>query len=169
MLEPVPRPSKQQKRHRSPSYLRRLERRKAARLAAETSSCRDDAVKASQTQNAEKYEEVLKEVAYEVNIETEEVRSYKCDPCDFSSKNESGLRIHVLRKHRTIEQLDGNVDYDSDETDDGADADEHLQEDCEQSECCRALKCCGGDYCMEQNCIICLHWIVKKSRFAKNN
>ena len=42
---PVKRP-----KHRSPSYLKRQERRKAAQLAAENSSCESDAEKASEAQ-----------------------------------------------------------------------------------------------------------------------
>ena len=36
--------------------------------------------------------------------------------CDFVNKMESGLRIHMYKKHAVIEQLDGNVEFDESDT-----------------------------------------------------
>ena len=33
-----------------------------------------------------------------------------CELCDFVSNRESGYKIHMSRKHATIEQLDGNIE-----------------------------------------------------------
>merc|ERR1712126_199351 len=114
---PIKRP-----KHRSPSYLKRQERRKAARMAAENTSGECDAVKASEAQitaevsdavkasEAQKTEEVREnsEVSNNGSNKTGEV--YNCELCDFISNKKSGLNIHMSRKHTVIEQLDGNVD-----------------------------------------------------------
>ena len=36
--------------------------------------------------------------------------SFDCEICDFKSNRESGLKIHMSKKHATIEQLDGNTE-----------------------------------------------------------
>ena len=36
-----------------------------------------------------------------------------CIICDFSSKSKNGLATHMTRKHSSIEQLDGNIDIES--------------------------------------------------------
>ena len=41
---------------------------------------------------------------------TEKV-SFKCDQCDLFSNRQADLKIHTTRKHATIEQLDGNIEY----------------------------------------------------------
>ena len=66
---PVKRP-----KQRSPSYLKRQERRKAAWLAAENSSHESDAVKASEAQITEEVNENLEDVNNGSN-ETEEVNT----------------------------------------------------------------------------------------------
>ena len=38
--------------------------------------------------------------------------AFKCEICDFETKKESGLRIHMSKKHAVIEQLHGNVEID---------------------------------------------------------
>ena len=36
-------------------------------------------------------------------------KDFRCEICDFKSNRETGLRIHMSRKHATIEQVDGNT------------------------------------------------------------
>ena len=31
--------------------------------------------------------------------------------CDFESNRESGLNIHMSRKHKTLEQIDGHIEF----------------------------------------------------------
>ena len=103
---------KPQKQHRSPSYLRRQERRKAARLAAEVScNQNDDCKEASKSELTEEVSEVPKDDNADTK-ETEEVQpaEYICEICDFVTNKDSGVRIHMSKKHVTIEQLDGNVE-----------------------------------------------------------
>ena len=48
---------------------------------------------------------------------TEKVdNSFACDVCDFCSNWENGLRVHMSKKHRNIEQIDG-CDDELDEND----------------------------------------------------
>ena len=110
-------PNSKPSRNRSPSYFRRQERRKAARAA--------DAE--SQTVNAEeaqtKSSDSLTAVeASKAKIDTEKASKdlreadkasetqFMCELCDFVSNRESGYKIHMSRKHATIEQLDGNIE-----------------------------------------------------------
>ena len=117
MLGPAPMKYAQKKQHRSPSYLRRQERRKAARAA--------DAE--SQTVNAEEAQTKSSDSltaleASKAKIDTEKASKdlreadkasetqFMCELCDFVSNRESGYKIHMSRKHATIEQLDVNIE-----------------------------------------------------------
>ena len=109
MLEPMKHSQKTPKqRHRSPSYLKRQERRKAERLAA-----RESNDQAEKSQESLVTEEVIAD-SNEDNDDTADVTAtvYNCEICDFVSKKESGLIIHMSKKHHLIEQLDGNVELD---------------------------------------------------------
>ena len=44
--------------------------------------------------------------------------AFKCLICDFTSNWENQLQIHMTRKPNTIEQIDGNSTFDSEEIDD---------------------------------------------------
>ena len=60
----------------------------------------------------------------EDNDDTEEVTAtiYICKICNFVSNKESGLNIHMSKKHAKIEQLEGNVENsESDEESDNYD------------------------------------------------
>ena len=35
---------------------------------------------------------------------------FNCEICDFKSNKESGLKIHMSRKHPVLEQIDGNTE-----------------------------------------------------------
>ena len=124
MLDPVQHPNSWDQPHnvpnlrrRSPSYFRRQERRKAARAAdaesqtvnaeeAQTKSSDSlTAVEASKAKiDTEKASKDLKEA--DKASETQ----FMCELCDFVSNRESGYKIHMSRKHATIEQLDGNIE-----------------------------------------------------------
>ena len=43
--------------------------------------------------------------------------AFKCLICDFTSNWENQLQIHMTRKPNTIEQIDGNSTFDSEEID----------------------------------------------------
>ena len=90
--------------------MKRQERRKAARLAAENSSRESDAEKASEAQISEEVNENLEDVNNGSN-ETEEVNTdvYKCELCDFVSNKKSGLNIHMSRKHAHGMFLEQNI------------------------------------------------------------
>ena len=116
MLGPIKYTQKKpQQRHRSPSYLRRQERRKAARLAAEVPSNKNDneTEKVSESIQTEEVSNVAEDCNKD-NTEAEEVKTavFNCEICDFNSNKESGLRIHMSKKHAIIEQLDGNIEVD---------------------------------------------------------
>ena len=49
------------------------------------------------------------------DIEAENIEvGFPCNLCDFKSSWENGLTVHESRKHKRIEQLDGNIDTDED-------------------------------------------------------
>ena len=100
-------------RRRSPSYYRRQERRKAARAACEKPPS-SDVVAEEANENSDKEVNVTEEekVADEASFE------YPCEICDFKSNRESGLHIHMSRKHKTLEQIDGHSEYNDDEIED---------------------------------------------------
>ena len=50
-------------------------------------------------------------------------KNFTCELCDFVSNREAGYKIHMTRKHATIEQLDGNIE----EVDDSSDWHEMLE------------------------------------------
>ena len=122
-----PRNFPQPRTHRSPSYYRRQERRKAAKAA-------DDAVEATvQATDAEVSAEKADCGAYHEKITTEtseielirnseknenlavQAEEHFCEICDFKTNWKNGLNIHMSRKHGKIEQVDGNYDDESDE------------------------------------------------------
>ena len=47
-------------------------------------------------------------LAIEITNE-KETADFKCNLCEFKSSRKNGLTVHVSRKHRNIEQLDGNT------------------------------------------------------------
>ena len=131
---PVPPPARQphvpqhQPRYRGPSYQRRQERRHAAFDASASTLSNteqvDDKKEESSssiiTLDAEKADN--EEQGIEVNLTDEASSSdgkarnnisaekagntFHCELCDFESIWENGLKVHVSRKHRNIEQLD---------------------------------------------------------------
>merc|ERR1711884_881436 len=95
-------------RHRSPSYFRRQERRRAARQSTEESD-RNKVV-------AEEVATVTKEKnAAEATSIEKVANDFRCEICDFKSNRATGLQVHMSRKHATIEQLDGNTSLPFDE------------------------------------------------------
>ena len=44
-----------------------------------------------------------------------ELKKFACEICDFSSKWENGLLIHMTKKHGNIEQLDGIAETETDD------------------------------------------------------
>ena len=113
--------------HRPPAYLRRQERRKAARKVAES-------VHTVQAEQAE-FDQEINDAATEVVIVAEQAvvpdadvsstdkkdstekvcDTFECEICDFKSNWENGLRIHMSRKHSRIDQLDGQCDENVDD------------------------------------------------------
>ena len=114
MLGPGPIKHSQTKspRHRSPSYLKRQERRKAARLAEEVTRKENDAqAERAQKDSTEEVCDISDHSNVNKNDDEEAAASaFKCEICDFETKKESGLRIHMSKNHAVIEQLDGNVE-----------------------------------------------------------
>ena len=138
-LGPVPGPAQQQHvpqhqpRYRGPSYQRRQERRRAAFTAPNTLSNteqvndkKEESNSINDNSDAEKAdieeqrevnltEEVLKSSEQVTkNISTEKVGdTFNCMLCDFESTWKNGLEVHLSRKHKDIEQLDGGGCYDN--------------------------------------------------------
>ena len=109
------------RQYRGPSYQRRQEKRQAARSAAAviTSLEADQELPVQQVPDskdsekddlaAEKAPEALAESIKNL-VEAEKVsESYECQLCDFKSNWQTGLNIHITKKHGIIEQLDGNA------------------------------------------------------------
>ena len=98
-------------KRRSPSYWRRQERRKAARAAEQPilgSGVTAD--EASDESNLNEDNSTTEEVAEPDIVTSSEMQDPTlCQICEFKSKSEKGLKIHMMRKHANIEQLDGNV------------------------------------------------------------
>ena len=94
------------------------EKRKAERLAA-----RESDGQAEKAQESLVPEEVIAG-SNEDNDDTADVTAtvYNCEICDFVRKKESGLNIHMSKKHLLIEQLDGNVELNES---DGEESDEY--------------------------------------------
>ena len=52
---------------------------------------------------------------------------FDCEICDFKSNKESGLKIHMSRKHPVLEQIDGNTEQIEDyETEFDAEIEDYL-------------------------------------------
>ena len=66
-----------------------------------------DAQKASEAENVSDDKKVADS---EKVVDKADKASYQCDLCDFVSNRVTGLRIHMTRKHATIEKLDGNIE-----------------------------------------------------------
>ena len=105
----------------SPSRQRRRLRRAAARekAAEEAAIGTEGAEKAASNVAIDENvgsTEVTEEVTNNV-VETES--EFSCNLCEFRSKWENGIKIHMARKHSRIEQLDGNTSVnDASEEDD---------------------------------------------------
>ena len=101
--------------HRGPDYQRRQERRKAAR-ASSTADVGNLAAEASKTLATEESDENLEEI--EGQPAEQAKTDLKCLICDFSSNWESGLHIHMTKKHANMEQVDGNETLTDDDLED---------------------------------------------------
>ena len=118
-------------KNRSPSYYRRQERRKAAREMEKAKVNAEEAIAKAKDVSEDAIQAAVEATEKVTNDEQEtaedseaQATSYKCELCDFQSNRESGLRIHMGRKHKTIVQLDGlNDDLD--------DSDEEIEHDIE--------------------------------------
>ena len=95
-------------RHRSPSYFRRQEKRRAARQSSEESD--SDKVVAEQVAT-----DTMEKNAAEATSFEKVANDFRCEICDFKSNRSTGLQVHMSRKHATIEQLDGNTSLPYDE------------------------------------------------------
>ena len=97
---------------RGPAYQRRQERHQAARAATEVTATEisaSDDLPATKASNASDTEEDDKNDKSEDNVSAEQVKEkFSCDFCDFKSNWENGLSVHISRKHKDIEQLDGS-------------------------------------------------------------
>ena len=123
-----------QAKHRSPSYFRRQESRRAARENAGEATT---AAENSETGEVSKHNSNAAQVP-------DSISEYKCDKYDFSSNRETGLKIHKTKKHVTIEQVDGNDSVSVDEKE--ADLIEYYREhneDLEEYYETGELKSCG--------------------------
>ena len=104
MLGPIQHQPVQQ--HRSPSYFRRQERRRAARQSnvendkvvaekvATNSTEENGAVKATESERN----------AAEATSNQKVAKDFECEICDFKSNRATGLQVHMSTKHATIEQ-----------------------------------------------------------------
>ena len=122
---------KPQRSHRGPAYIRRQNRRKAARAAGVVPEVVvSEAEQALENKNKNAEEACKKNETEEVNNEEknaeeatakksdteeestpiDEETDYSCAICDFKSEWKNGLEIHMSRKHGKIEQLDGAID-----------------------------------------------------------
>ena len=105
MLGPIQHQPSSMQRHRSPSYFRRQEKRRAARQSSEES----DKVVAGDA--ATKVNEEIRTSTIEKNAEeaSKVDNDFSCEICDFHSNRRTGLQVHMSRKHALIEQIDGNT------------------------------------------------------------
>ena len=118
--------------HRGPSYHRRQERRKAAQTAAasrdatkavQAAKNNDEAEIAPSTSSVVSEKDIEEDKETNRNIEKDEqVQSaeklhehFECPICDFTSKWENGLNVHLSRKHSKLDQLDGFSDTDNED------------------------------------------------------
>ena len=120
---------------RGPAYERRQEKRKAARQApaavreslpevngpaSENIKSTVEADGASKISDNTTADQAARSTA--VMNENDAVKAddnFYCQLCDFKSKWENGLNIHMKRKHSIIEQIDGNVSVSEDATNNG--------------------------------------------------
>ena len=96
---------------RSPSYYRRQERRKATTAAAKQSSVAEETqtneIKenvankelSEEDKNSENAKETKPEVGKMEKLAEKADLSFGCQVCDFQSKWENGLKLHIARKH----------------------------------------------------------------------
>ena len=71
-------------------------------------SSSSDVVAEQANRNNDKEDNVAEDnekVADEASLE------FPCEICDFKSNRESGLNVHMSRKHKTLEQIDGHSEY----------------------------------------------------------
>ena len=127
-------PAKQSYQPRNgPARQRRRDRRAAARAeAVDTEAAADAATEDEAAAQVEKAVEARAATAPDVTIgnkfkdaveatdleaatafEPAEI-DFSCHICDFSSNWESGMHIHMTKKHANIEQVDGNETMDDD-------------------------------------------------------
>ena len=108
----------QNRTRNGPSRQRRRERRaEARRLATEEAVLVDgeNAEEAEDRQVADKADTNLSEAAVKVvedksDQPSEQARNdFSCLICDFVSSWETGLQIHMTKKHSMVEQVDGNA------------------------------------------------------------
>ena len=122
----VPRHHAQHSRwpYRGPSYQRRQETRQAAReeaaeqVPSPTVEVSDDtpAGEAGNTSTAEQAATRNTSVEHtDVDLAEQAKEDFPCHICDFVSNWESGLQIHMSRKHSNIEQVDGNDTFTSED------------------------------------------------------
>ena len=109
MLGPIQHQPSSSQRHRSPSYFRRQERRRAARQS--TNYEESDKVGAAKVATNSTEENAVKVTTTEKNAaEAPKVdNDFSCEICDFQSNRRTGLQVHMSRKHALIEQIDGNT------------------------------------------------------------
>ena len=84
------------RRRKSPSQIRRDQRRKELFIAKKTAASVDtteETIEDSAGKDAEKPDEY-----------------FYCELCDFKSNWNTGVTIHMTRKHHNLEQLDGIVE-----------------------------------------------------------
>ena len=101
----------ERKTRNSPSRQRRRLRRAAARekVAEEAIYGTEVAENAATDATTNEENACTTEVAEEVTDNVVEIETeFPCDLCDFKSKWQNGISIHMARKHSKIEQLDGN-------------------------------------------------------------
>ena len=103
-------------RHRGPAYTRRQERRRAAtKLQVEADKALNESSESEHVANGE-YNEITEEVIgteimENTNKDADQAdENFECIICDFKSKWQNGLNVHMSRKHGNLEQIDGMTD-----------------------------------------------------------
>ena len=154
------------KKRKSPSQLRRQERRRKEALAKAEEAA--DTVERSGTDLSS---EVVPEIIIEAYIEKPAVHhvekadadnfpTFKCDQCAYTNATEKGLSQHIRMKHR-ISQVDGN--YDSEEellqTDENALVTEVEEVEVEDDhKCSMGIPSCGNPLLKLGYCTTC-RWV----------
>ena len=102
--------------HRGPAYARRQEKRRAAaKQPAEAEKALDSSSGSEHVANDED-SEITEEVIGTEDVETANKEAeqadanFECIICDFKSKWQNGLNVHMSRKHGNVEQIDGMTD-----------------------------------------------------------